>query len=194
MTRDAVLCMACGYNLNTGQYIDLPNKLARKKSEGKFKPFSLLVSIGLTAFILTGVAVYVFYEPILEGNRSALPSGIREKLPIRLERPFYPAWMKNMTHDALVAVYEQDIETKLLTSHPAYVNGDTITLKSQSGKAGQGIFRGTEEQHALLEAKGNLVRVPFSTLEENCRLRADSTGRKVYIFKMANRRAKALLK
>lgn len=192
MTREAVLCMVCGYNLKTGQYIDLPNKKSNAASTDKkrIRIYPVFIILVAAAFLLTMV-VYVFYEPILEGNRDSLPADLTAKLPNRLERP---KWMESMSKGALIGVYVSAISKDLDITHPMYVVGDTIMLRSESGKSGRGVFKGIDAENALLEAKGKSIPVPFSTLDTDCKLRADPEARVQYILEHANRRADAYMK
>lgn len=194
MTKEAVLCMQCGYNQTSGKYVELPQRpaaISKKKKRSLFARLGTLFAVFISLLFFAG---YVFYEPILEANRETLPDVLKEKLPERLSRPINPEWLRKMTKDALSAVYESEISNELTRSHPPYAVGDTVTLRSESGKSGRGIFQGVEAQDALLEAGGKTVRVPFISLNLDCRLRADRAGRQLYIYETASRRADAFLK
>lgn len=193
MTKEAVLCMLCGYNRMTGEYVELPAKLRTAPKKKKRNPLSFIGSAFLAFFLLLFIAGYVFYEPILESNRDLLSDRLKEKLPRTLSRPINPKWLRKMTCDALVTVYEADIAKDLTQTHPPYAIGDTVTLQSDTGKSGQGIFQGVEGRNALLKAGGKTIQVPFLSLNLDCRLRADRAGRQVYIFTTATQRAEAFL-
>ena len=194
MTKEAVLCMLCGYNRTTGKYVELPPKpsVARKKKKQAAR--SLVLTASVVLFLLLIIAGYVFYEPLLEENKDRLPDALKEKLPQRRSRPINPEWLRKMTLDALISVYESDVAEELTLTHPPYAAGDTVILLSDTGKTGQGIFQGAEEQDALLRAGGKIVRIPFLSLNLDCRLRADRAGRQVYIYTTATQRAEAFLK
>lgn len=194
MTKEAVLCMLCGYNRTSGKYVELPAKPAAGPKKTKRNALSQTGTILLFFVILLFLVGYIFYEPILEQNKSWLSDSLKEKLPQRLSRPINPKWLRKMTKDALIAVYESEISTEFTVSHPLYATGDTVILQSDSGKSGQGIFQGMEEQHVLLKAGEKMVRVPLVSLNLDCRLRADQAGRQIYIYETASRRADAFMK
>lgn len=194
MTPEAVLCMLCGYNRTSGHYVELPRKPAAKPQKKKHSVLSLIITSLAIILLTLALAVYVFYEPLLEENRALLSDAMKEQLPQKLNRPFNPKWMRRMTKDALIAVYEKDIEQSLLISHPPYSIGDTIILRSESGKSGKGVFQGADGQDALLLAGGKMVNVPFQSLEMDCRLRADKAGRRIHIYETASKRAEAFLR
>jgi hypothetical protein len=188
MAETAVLCLSCGFNIETLEYETIPGS-AVQDLNGKGNTRALAFTSAGVALLLGALSVYVYYEPIRLEVGTRLPAAMDEGLPPRISRPYYPLWMQSMTHDALAAVYQNHLAVELRNSHPPCHEGDIVTVVCKSGRTSRGIFRGSDVDCILIETDGKTLRIPFRDLDENCRLRLDMAGRAKYIYNRAEKAA-----
>jgi len=193
MAENAVLCISCGYNTETGSMTELV-KPQQEKRPKQHKWYCRLIALGVNAlvlFLLILIAYcYIYYEGLRVKYAELLPVG----LPVRFWRPVYPKWLQDITYHHLENCCRTAVRAEINQDYPLFEKGTKITIQTQSGQNKTGRYFGIKNGRVLLVNKnGSIAYIPVHTLNLESRLRCDSEGREKYIMRKAQERAKKIM-
>ncbi len=191
MTNEAVRCMICGYNLETGQGVNFP---ALEMKPAKKRPTKTWIQFVLIGSILIGVPYsYIHYEALMLKYRHLLPKGFGHSLPDYFHRPFYPRWMKEMQYKSINRAYVDMVSREMNEKAPTFKINEPVTLLLTNGKAPCGVYKGSDNEDILLETDNGIVEISLNNLETRSRAQCDKNKRQEIIDKVAHSRTLAFL-
>lgn len=200
MAADAILCVQCGFNVETGESVG-----ARSQRPRVFQ--WVLWGVGLV--ILAGLGRALYHQRAGSGaaGPQVVPPPVREKArPENAAAPQVPAAtavaavqpavstqaeaeakaeMARQEELRLQAKMEQEYRAVLTERvnqrYPVFTLGETSVLRRANGLVHRGVYAGVKQDTVVIFADKQRVEVPLKALDQASRLRCDPLFRKQLI-------------
>ena len=179
-----MICMECGYNTQTGEFI-------RTTTSGRRGP---RLGVWLLLFLVIVTAWIGFRRPEwIEPGRRALVATYRwareavNPVPeVSGEDPVAPepasSEDREEPDDRAAGSQRAEIQDRLNREYPPLVPGQSATFELDDGSTFRGEFRGVEGDQAVIKREdGRLVRGPLNRLSRETRLRCDPQARAKWV-------------
>lgn len=208
LARDAILCVNCGFNLQT-----------RKKADGAKLHFGLPLAIGLVAVVVAGGLIYLLqpddappppFTPSAPVATSPTPAPAAPSQPpppdtttapaAEVTAPTPPAPPPKPTAEELAAQKaaaeeaafqakkaqaEQTLRLQLANREPPHQLNDTVELRQKNGVVTKGTFQGyggaDADRVILLATPTGQIGIPLNLLDPPSRRRVDPEYREAFI-------------
>lgn len=197
MTVDSILCVQCGYNLETGR---------RAGEERRRSPVFQYLLWGAGLVILAGLARSLYNQ---RAGRAAGPEIIPPPARSEAAKPAAPAAAAVTSAQALAAgvatqaaaeaaaeqarqeeqkrqaeleqEYRAGLTRQIDRRYPPFAPGATSVLRRVNGLVHRGVYVGVQKDTVVIFADKQRVEVPLKALDQASRLRCDAAFRKQLI-------------
>lgn len=185
------ICTICKTDSKTGNKAGgSSSPLLPQKKRSRAKHILLAITLTLSVFS----AFYMYYEPIVIVIKHSIPRTMTLDIPARLNRSYFPLWMKRANNDQVQTAFTITIKSDLRKIYPIHRIDDVITVQERNGKSHSGQFLGIQNGYVTLYSPNPLnTAIPLKNLTKKHRLRCDPQSRQNYIEKKARAKTVAFL-